>query len=105
MWISVTYVCFKYNWSTARFDLNSEMFVHPGQVCEWRSPEQLKELLDLDLREKGESVSKILQHCRDAIKYSVKTSKSLNINETDILYCYIIIFIYSGHAYNSKSSS
>ncbi|XP_037639540.1 acidic amino acid decarboxylase GADL1-like isoform X2 [Sebastes umbrosus] len=44
------------------------------KVCEWRSPEQLKELLDLELRDKGESESKILQHCRDAIRYSVKTT-------------------------------
>ena len=54
--------------------------VPPEQVCEWRSPEQLKELLDLELRDEGESESKTLQRCRDAIKYSVKTSKS-NFNE------------------------
>ncbi|XP_071324421.1 acidic amino acid decarboxylase GADL1-like [Trachinotus anak] len=44
------------------------------KVCEWRSPEQLKELLDLELGDSGESESKILQRCRDAIKYSVKTA-------------------------------
>uniref|UniRef100_A0A8C4ERQ5 Glutamate decarboxylase-like protein 1 n=1 Tax=Dicentrarchus labrax TaxID=13489 RepID=A0A8C4ERQ5_DICLA len=44
------------------------------KVCEWRSPEQLKELLDLELRDGGESESKILQRCRDAIRYSVKTT-------------------------------
>nr|XP_020462422.1 acidic amino acid decarboxylase GADL1 [Monopterus albus] len=43
------------------------------KVCEWRSPEQLKELLDLDLRDEGEPESKILQRCRDAIRYSIKT--------------------------------
>ncbi|KAM6909727.1 cysteine sulfinic acid decarboxylase [Xenentodon cancila] len=47
------------------------------KVCEWRSPEQLKELLDLELKDGGESESKILQRCRDAIRYSVKTSKYL----------------------------
>ncbi|KAM9309142.1 acidic amino acid decarboxylase GADL1-like [Pholidichthys leucotaenia] len=43
------------------------------KVCEWHSPEQLKELLDLELRDGGESESEILQRCRDAIRYSVKT--------------------------------
>uniref|UniRef100_A0A8C4ETV1 Glutamate decarboxylase like 1 n=1 Tax=Dicentrarchus labrax TaxID=13489 RepID=A0A8C4ETV1_DICLA len=55
-------------------DLDSETFVRADQVCEWRSPEQLKELLDLELRDGGESESKILQRCRDAIRYSVKTT-------------------------------
>lgn len=91
VWISVTY--------------SSSVFlflicIHAEQVCEWRSPEQLKELLDLELRDKGESVSKILQYCRDAIKYSVKTSKSLNTN-TDIL---SINFIFFGCTYKSTSS-
>lgn len=57
------------------------MFIHADQVCEWRSPEQLKELLDLELRDGGESESKILQRCRDAIRYSVKTSKSSHLKE------------------------
>uniref|UniRef100_A0A3Q0RBW5 Uncharacterized protein n=1 Tax=Amphilophus citrinellus TaxID=61819 RepID=A0A3Q0RBW5_AMPCI len=33
----------------------SDMFVPANQVCEWCSPEQLKELLDLELRDRGES--------------------------------------------------
>ncbi|KAM7382400.1 hypothetical protein PAMP_002129 [Pampus punctatissimus] len=51
------------------------------KVCEWRSPEQLKELLDLELRDGGESESKILQRCRDAIRYSVKTSHPRFFNQ------------------------
>ncbi|XP_072251094.1 LOW QUALITY PROTEIN: acidic amino acid decarboxylase GADL1-like [Leuresthes tenuis] len=43
------------------------------KVCEWRSPEQLKELLEIELKDGGESETKILQRCRDAIRYSVKT--------------------------------
>ncbi|XP_037532396.1 acidic amino acid decarboxylase GADL1, partial [Nematolebias whitei] len=39
------------------------------KVCEWHSPEQLKELLDLELKDEGESESKILQRCKDAIRY------------------------------------
>ena len=57
------------------------MFVHADQVCEWCPPEQLKELLDLELRDRGESESQILQRCRDAIRYSVKTSTSSSFNE------------------------
>nr|XP_046254789.1 acidic amino acid decarboxylase GADL1-like [Scatophagus argus] len=51
------------------------------KVCEWRSPEQLKELLDLELRDRGESESKILQRCRDAIRYSVKTTHPRFFNQ------------------------
>uniref|UniRef100_A0A7N8YID6 Glutamate decarboxylase like 1 n=1 Tax=Mastacembelus armatus TaxID=205130 RepID=A0A7N8YID6_9TELE len=43
------------------------------KVCEWRSPEQLKELLDLELRDEGEPEAKILQRCSEAIRYSIKT--------------------------------
>lgn len=57
-------------------DLDSNMLVAAFQVCEWRSPEQLKKLLDLELRDEGEAESEILQRCRDAIRYSVKTSKA-----------------------------
>uniref|UniRef100_A0A7N6APH9 Glutamate decarboxylase like 1 n=1 Tax=Anabas testudineus TaxID=64144 RepID=A0A7N6APH9_ANATE len=57
------------------------MSVHSDQVCEWRSPEQLKELLDLELRDKGESESRVLQYCRDAIKYSVKTTHPRFFNQ------------------------
>uniref|UniRef100_A0A8C5AEL1 Glutamate decarboxylase like 1 n=1 Tax=Gadus morhua TaxID=8049 RepID=A0A8C5AEL1_GADMO len=44
-------------------------------VCEWRSPEDLTKLLDLELGEAGQAPAQTLQHCRDAIHYSVKTSK------------------------------
>ncbi|KAL0963340.1 hypothetical protein UPYG_G00304980 [Umbra pygmaea] len=51
------------------------------KVCEWHSPEQLKELLDLDLREGGEAHPQILQRCRDAIRYSVKTGHPRFFNQ------------------------
>uniref|UniRef100_A0A3Q2P5S8 Glutamate decarboxylase like 1 n=1 Tax=Fundulus heteroclitus TaxID=8078 RepID=A0A3Q2P5S8_FUNHE len=51
------------------------------KVCEWRPPEQLKELLDLELKDTGEPESKILQRCRDAIRYSVKTSHPRFFNQ------------------------
>ncbi|XP_071768120.1 acidic amino acid decarboxylase GADL1 [Centroberyx gerrardi] len=51
------------------------------KVCEWRSPEQLKELLDLELGDGGEAQSKILQRCRDAIRYSVKTTHPRFFNQ------------------------
>ncbi|XP_020792898.1 acidic amino acid decarboxylase GADL1 [Boleophthalmus pectinirostris] len=43
------------------------------KVCEWVSPQQLQQLLDLDLGDTGESEEELLQRCRDVIKYSVKT--------------------------------
>ncbi|XP_028327522.1 cysteine sulfinic acid decarboxylase isoform X1 [Gouania willdenowi] len=51
------------------------------KVCEWRSPEELKELLDLELRDEGESESEILQRCRDTIRYSVKTTHPRFFNQ------------------------
>ncbi|XP_070767346.1 acidic amino acid decarboxylase GADL1-like [Enoplosus armatus] len=51
------------------------------KVCEWRSPEQLKDLLDLELRDGGESEAQILQRCRDAIRYSVKTTHPRFFNQ------------------------
>jgi len=46
------------------------------QVCEWRPPEELKRLLDLELRDAGAPHHRLLQRCQDVIRYSVKTSKS-----------------------------
>ncbi|KAB1269520.1 Cysteine sulfinic acid decarboxylase [Camelus dromedarius] len=43
------------------------------KVCEWKEPEELKQLLDLELRGEGESQQQILERCRAVIHYSVKT--------------------------------
>ncbi|KAM9672976.1 cysteine sulfinic acid decarboxylase isoform 2-T7 [Trichechus inunguis] len=43
------------------------------KVCEWKEPEELKQLLDLELRSQGESQEQILERCRTVIHYSVKT--------------------------------
>ncbi|XP_037533250.1 acidic amino acid decarboxylase GADL1-like [Nematolebias whitei] len=51
------------------------------KVCEWRRPEELKKLLDLELRDQGESESKILERCRDTIRYSVKTTHPRFFNQ------------------------
>ncbi|GAB5573842.1 glutamate decarboxylase 1 isoform X2 [Prionailurus iriomotensis] len=44
------------------------------KVCEWKEPEELKRLLDLELRSQGEAPEQILARCRAVIRYSVKTS-------------------------------
>ncbi|XP_058414133.1 cysteine sulfinic acid decarboxylase isoform X3 [Diceros bicornis minor] len=43
------------------------------KVCEWKEPEELKQLLDLELRSWGESREQILERCRAVMRYSVKT--------------------------------
>ncbi|XP_058164131.1 cysteine sulfinic acid decarboxylase isoform X3 [Dasypus novemcinctus] len=43
------------------------------KVCEWKEPEELKQLLDLELRSQGESQERIVERCREVIRYSVKT--------------------------------
>ncbi|MGH0131604.1 UNVERIFIED_CONTAM: hypothetical protein FKN15_047937 [Acipenser sinensis] len=50
------------------------------KVCEWQPPEELKQCLDLDLREGGEASQQILKRCKDVIKYSVKTGKPIHGN-------------------------
>ncbi|MEE6466124.1 hypothetical protein FKM82_006847 [Ascaphus truei] len=51
------------------------------KVCEWQEPEQLKKLLDLNLKDIGEPHQKLLQLCQNAIKYSVKTSHPRFFNQ------------------------
>ncbi|KAM5289411.1 cysteine sulfinic acid decarboxylase isoform 2-T2 [Ctenodactylus gundi] len=43
------------------------------KVCVWKEPEELKQLLDLELKSQGESQEQILERCRAVIHYSVKT--------------------------------
>lgn len=43
------------------------------KVCEWKEPHELRELLDLELRSHGEPAGRLLERCRDIIRYSVKT--------------------------------
>ncbi|XP_032871629.1 cysteine sulfinic acid decarboxylase-like isoform X1 [Amblyraja radiata] len=43
------------------------------QVCEWKEPDELRMLLDLDLVDAGEPSEKLLERCQDVIRYSVKT--------------------------------
>ncbi|NXO02273.1 GADL1 decarboxylase, partial [Rhinopomastus cyanomelas] len=51
------------------------------KVCEWKAPETLKQILDLEMRDTGESHQKLLQLCRDVIRYSVKTSHPRFFNQ------------------------
>uniref|UniRef100_A0A6G1R4L3 Cysteine sulfinic acid decarboxylase n=1 Tax=Hypotaenidia okinawae TaxID=2861861 RepID=A0A6G1R4L3_9GRUI len=43
------------------------------KVCDWKEPWELQELLDLELRSDGEAPERLLERCRDIIRYSVKT--------------------------------
>lgn len=54
-------------------------------MCEWQAPEALKQILDLEIRDAGESHQKLLQLCRDVIQYSVKTSRNAISSEV-VLY-------------------
>ncbi|XP_078192698.1 cysteine sulfinic acid decarboxylase isoform X8 [Callithrix jacchus] len=51
------------------------------KVCEWKEPEELKKLLDLELRSQGESQEQILDRCRAVIRYSVKTGHPRFFNQ------------------------
>lgn len=59
-----------------------------SQVCEWKEPEELRRLLDLELRSQGESQEQILERCRAVIRYSVKTcgSRALGVGRTPELH-------------------
>uniref|UniRef100_A0A3Q0REK7 Uncharacterized protein n=1 Tax=Amphilophus citrinellus TaxID=61819 RepID=A0A3Q0REK7_AMPCI len=56
-----------------------DMFVPANQVCEWCSPEQLKELLDLELRDRGES--EILQRSHQIQHFSIQVSSPRFFNQ------------------------
>uniref|UniRef100_A0A8C2IZL6 Cysteine sulfinic acid decarboxylase n=1 Tax=Cyprinus carpio TaxID=7962 RepID=A0A8C2IZL6_CYPCA len=63
---------------TEAFSVIMEEILHKGtdskeKVCEWKDPDQLRALLDLDLREHGESHEQLLQRVQDVARYSVKT--------------------------------
>ncbi|XP_062248348.1 cysteine sulfinic acid decarboxylase isoform X2 [Platichthys flesus] len=51
------------------------------KVCEWKEPEQLALLLDLELRAAGEPQDRLLQRVKDVAKYSVKTSHPRFMNQ------------------------
>ncbi|XP_068185339.1 cysteine sulfinic acid decarboxylase [Antennarius striatus] len=51
------------------------------KVCEWKLPEELAPLLDLELRQTGEPQHKLLQRVRDVAKYSIKTSHPYFFNQ------------------------
>ncbi|KAB1264414.1 Acidic amino acid decarboxylase GADL1, partial [Camelus dromedarius] len=51
------------------------------KVCEWRPPEQLRQLLDLEPRDSGEPHGRLLALCRDVIRYSVKTNHPRFFNQ------------------------
>lgn len=46
-----------------------------SKVIEFRSPGELRSLVDMTLPEEGQSEEAVLQCCRDALKYSVNTCK------------------------------
>uniref|UniRef100_A0A8D0AYI5 Cysteine sulfinic acid decarboxylase n=1 Tax=Salvator merianae TaxID=96440 RepID=A0A8D0AYI5_SALMN len=43
------------------------------KVCDWKEPEELEQILDLHLKDTGETKTRLLERCRDIIRYSVKT--------------------------------
>ncbi|XP_023773661.1 acidic amino acid decarboxylase GADL1-like [Cyanistes caeruleus] len=43
------------------------------KVCDWKEPQELRELLDLELRSDGEGRERLLQRCRDVLRLSVRT--------------------------------
>ncbi|XP_075054092.1 cysteine sulfinic acid decarboxylase [Mixophyes fleayi] len=51
------------------------------KVCEWMEPEQLRRVLDLNLRSHGESQDVLLGYCRDIIRLSVKTGHPRFFNQ------------------------
>ncbi|XP_047388574.1 acidic amino acid decarboxylase GADL1 isoform X4 [Sciurus carolinensis] len=51
------------------------------KVCEWQPPEQLKQLLDLEMRDTGEPRDRLLKLCQDVIRFSVKTNHPRFFNQ------------------------
>ncbi|XP_040278170.1 cysteine sulfinic acid decarboxylase [Bufo bufo] len=51
------------------------------RVCEWLEPEDLKRVLDLNLRSEGEPQDVLLGYCKDIIRLSVKTGHPRFFNQ------------------------
>nr|ABF22453.1 cysteine sulfinic acid decarboxylase [Takifugu rubripes] len=51
------------------------------KVCDWKEPEELAQLLDLELRAAGEPHHRLLERVRDVAKYSIKTSHPRFFNQ------------------------
>ncbi|KDR09499.1 Cysteine sulfinic acid decarboxylase, partial [Zootermopsis nevadensis] len=52
-----------------------------NRVVEWRAPEELQKLIDLDLAAEPVSHDKLLQLLKDVIQYSVKTGHPFFVNQ------------------------
>ncbi|NWT76672.1 CSAD decarboxylase, partial [Prunella himalayana] len=50
-------------------------------VCDWKEPQELRELLDLELRSDGEGRERLLQRCRDVLRFSVRTGHPRFFNQ------------------------
>lgn len=73
-------------WLRDVFEIIVEEAIRKGtraseKVCEWKEPEELKQLLDLELQSHGEAQEKILERCRAVIHYSVKTGHPRFFNQ------------------------
>ncbi|XP_033619543.1 cysteine sulfinic acid decarboxylase isoform X3 [Fukomys damarensis] len=73
-------------WLRDVFEIIVEEAIQKGtraseKVCEWKEPEELKQLLDLELQSHGEAQEKILERCRAVIHYSVKTGHPRFFNQ------------------------
>ncbi|KAL6483516.1 hypothetical protein MHYP_G00083880 [Metynnis hypsauchen] len=51
------------------------------KVCEWKDPEELRAMMDLELGDHGESHQELLQRVRDIARYSVKTNHPRFFNQ------------------------
>ncbi|XP_018779690.1 cysteine sulfinic acid decarboxylase isoform X2 [Serinus canaria] len=51
------------------------------KVCDWKEPQELRELLDLELRSDGEGQERLLQRCRDVLRFSVRTGHPRFFNQ------------------------
>ncbi|XP_071312061.1 cysteine sulfinic acid decarboxylase isoform X2 [Agelaius tricolor] len=51
------------------------------KVCDWKEPQELRDLLDLELRSDGEGRERLLQRCRDVLRFSVRTGHPRFFNQ------------------------
>lgn len=52
-----------------------------NKVLEWKSPEEMMKLVDLELKKEPDSDEKLMELMRDTIKYSVKTGHPYFVNQ------------------------
>ena len=61
------------------------------KIVDFHHPDQLKEVIDLEIPEKPLNLDQLLVDCKDTLKYQVKTGKSKLLRSNDFLFYWFCV--------------